>query len=838
MRNVTLKGLLAHKLRLLLTALAIILGVTFISGTFILTDTLHNTFTSLYSSVYSKIDFQVRGVAQFGGDTSNGVRDPFPESVLAKVRSVPGVEGASGSVTGYAQLIAPDGKAIANGSSPTEGMNYDPNARDPVLNVVQGGPPVTAGEVVVDAATAQKYGFRVGQRVRILFVGPSRTFTISGIIQFASAGDLGGATLAGFSLPTAQAVLDETGELNYINVAADPGADKATVQRDIAEVLPPGVEVVTGQTAADDNTNTIDQSLSFFNDALLVFAFIALFVGAFTIYNTFSIIVGQRTRELALLRAVGASRRQVFGSVLAEAAAVGFISSVVGIGIGVLAARGLTALISGFGIILPTGPLVFESRTVVVGLLVGTGVSVVSAIGPARHAVRIPPVAVLADRPGDGDRASGLRRLTLWGAGLTVAGVAMLAVGLAKSATSLVGLGGICLFIGVAMLAPAAARPLSGAIGSPLARLLGEPGKLGQENSMRNPRRTAQTASALMVGLALVSAMAVFGSSLSDTVTSGFDQATNANLILTSTGKQSGFSSLVPTVAAKAEGVTVETTLYQGQFQVQGSVQALTGAATQHLSGTVILNMTSGSSAALDNGELLIDSATAISKHLSVGDTVPVKFAKTGNTTLRIGGVYKANALVGSYLVGSGLFLANFQQPAPFVVLLRTTGSETAVQNALSGYPNVQVQSRDQYEQSQAKNVDALLGLVYALLALAVIIALIGIVNTLMLSVIERTHEIGLLRAVGMSRRQVRSMIRSEAVILSIFGAVLGVVIGTPMGLALVASLRQDGLTETSVPYFTLVIFLIVATVLGLIAARWPARRAAKLDVLAAIATE
>jgi putative ABC transport system permease protein len=452
--------------------------------------------------------------------------------------------------------------------------------------------------------------------------------------------------------------------------------------------------------------------------------------------------------------------------------------------------------------------------------------------------VRIPPVAALTDRPGDGDQSASLRRLTAWGTGLTVAGAAMLALGLTKPKVQLVGFGAVCLFIGVAMLAPAAARPLSGTLGSPVARLLGEPGKLGQENSMRNPRRTAQTASALMVGLALVSAVAVFGASLSDTVTSGVDRSTNANLILTSTSQGSGFSSLVPTVAAKTKGVTVETTLYQGQFLEQGSVQELTGVATQHLSDTVILNMTSGSSAALGNGELLIDSSTATSEHLSVGDTVPVKFAKTGNTTFRIGGVYQDNALVGSYLVGSGLFLANFRHPAPSTVLLRTTGSETAVQNALSGYPNVQVQSRDQYEQSQAKNVDALLGLVYALLALAVIIALIGIVNTLMLSVIERTHEIGLLRAVGMRRRQVRSMIRTEAVILSIFGAVLGVVIGTPMGLALVASLRQDGLTETSVPYFTLVIFLIVAAVLGLIAAGWPARRAAKLDVLAAIATE
>jgi putative ABC transport system permease protein len=754
---------------------------------------------------------------------------------------VPGVEVADGDVGGYAQFIAPDGKAIENGGSATVGVSYDPDQRVSVLHVVQAGPPVNASDVVMDGTTAQKYGFTVGQRVRILFAGPSRTFTITGIASSARPATRPGSTLAGFTLPTAQAVLNESGELNAINVVTKPGADKATVQRDIARVLPPGVQVVTGQTVVDESTTAIDRSLSFFNIALLVFAFIALFVGAFIIYNTFAIIVGQRTRELALLRAVGASRRQVFGSVLAEAAVVGFISAAAGIGMGVLAAVGLKGLISGFGITLPSGPLVFESRTVTVGLLVGIGVTVVSAIGPARHAVRIPPVAALTDRPGDGDQpagAPGLRRLTLRGAGLTIAGAAMLADGRAKPAVQLVGLGAVCLFVGVAMLAPAAAKPLSGTIGRPMARLLGEPGKLGRQNSMRSPRRTAQTASALMVGLALVSAMAVFGASSSATITSSVDQATNAGLILTSSGKQNSFSSLVPAVAAKTKGVTSETTLYQGPFQVQGTLQTLTGVTTRQLSDTVILNMTSGSSAALGKGELLIDSTVATSKHLSVGDTVSVKFAQTGTTTLRIGGVHQINALAGSYLVGSGLFLADFTHPAPSVVLLRTTGSEAAVQNALSGYPNVQVQTKDQYEQSQAASVNGLLGLVYALLALAVLIALIGIVNTLMLAVIERTHEIGLLRAVGMRRRQVRSMIRSEAVILSVFGAILGVVIGTPMGLALVAALRREGITETSVPYSSLVIFLILAAVLGLVAAVWPARRAAKLDVLAAIAAE
>ncbi len=838
MRGVTIKGLLAHKLRLMLTALAIILGVTFISGTFVLTDTLHNTFTALFSNIYSKIDFQVRGVAQFGSDSSNAVRNPIPQSLLATVRGIPGVEAADGTVSGYAQFVGHNGKAIETGGAPTLGIDYNGDPRLSVLHIIAGGPPTSAGDVLMDAGTAQKYDFTVGQRVRVLFAGPARTFTITGIAQFGTASNLAGATLAAFTLPTAQAVLDSPGLLGAINVVAKPGADKSAVERAITRVLPPGVEVVTGQTVVNESTNAVDSGLSFFNTALLIFAFISLFVGAFTIYNTFSIIVGQRTRELALLRVVGASRRQVFGSVLAEAAIVGFVSSLIGIGVGVLAALGLKALISGFGITLPAGPLTFEARTVLVGLIVGTGVTLVAAIGPARNAVRIPPVAALSDRPADG--GGSLRRLVSWGAGLTVAGAALLAVGLTSGSVALVGIGAVCVFLGVAMLAPAVARPLSGVIGRPLARILGEPGKLGRENSMRSPRRTAQTASALMVGLALVSAIAVFGASLSRSATSSVDQAIKADLILSSTGV-SGFSTLVPAEASKVPGVTAETTVYQGQFEVQGSLQSLTAVAIANLADTVILRMTSGSPAALAAGELLIDSTTATSKHLAVGDAVGVRFAKTGPATLRVGGVYQANSLIGSYLVSNGVFLAHFSHPTVGAVLLATNGGagvEAAVTSALAGYPNVQVQTRAQFEQSQVSSVNQLLGLVYALLALAVVIALIGIVNTLMLSVLERTREIGLLRAVGMRRRQVRSMIRSEAVILAIFGAIIGIVVGTLMGLALVSALRQQGVTDTVVPVSNLVIFLVLAAVLGLIAASWPARRAAKLDVLAAIAAE
>ncbi len=461
-----------------------------------------------------------------------------------------------------------------------------------------------------------------------------------------------------------------------------------------------------------------------------------------------------------------------------------------------------------------------------------------AAIGPARGAVRIPPVAALDDRR-SGPTAS-LRRRFIGGTALALVGVILLAIGLAKPAIALVGLGAVAIFLGAATLAPAIARPLSSVIGRPLARVLGEPGKLGRENSMRSPRRTAQTAAALMVGLALVAAMSVFGASVSRSATSSADQAISADLIVTATG--SGRAQQLGGLARLGRARRHrDHTVYGGQFEFQNTLSQLTAVSTNNLADTVILRMTSGTSAALAQGELLIDSTTAQNKHLAVGDTVPARFALTGPATLRIGGIYQANALIGSYLVSSAFFLSHYPVQPPGALLLRTNGSaavDNAVTNAMAPFPNVQVQTRAQYEQAQVSAINQVLGLVYALLALAVLIALIGIVNTLMLSVFERTREIGLLRAVGMRRRQVRTMIRSEAVILAIFGAVIGIVIGTGMGIALVSSLKNQGITDTVVPFSNLVIFLILAAVLGLIAASWPARRAAKLDVLAAIAAQ
>jgi putative ABC transport system permease protein len=840
MRTVTFRGLLAHKMRLALTALAIVLGVTFISGTFVLTDTLNSTFSNLFTSVYSKIDFQVRGVAQFGSGAS-ATRNSLPDSLLARVRGVPGVAGAYGNVEGYAQFIAPDGKPISS-SVGTVGVGWDTDKQISNLHLIAGNPPTTSNDVVMDAATAQSHGFKIGQQVQILGGGlkSAQAFTITGIAQFGNVDNLVGETLAAFALPTAQRVVGETGQYDFIDIVATPGADKTAVQRSITRVLPSDAEVVTGQTIINEDQTLVSQALSSLNTILLIFALISLFVGAFTIYNTFSIIVGQRTRELALLRVVGASRRQVLRSVLTEAAIVGLVSSAIGVGLGVVAAIGLKALLSGFGTSLPAGPLTFEPRTAIVGLAVGTLVTLVSAIGPARNAVRIPPVAALTDRPSDGAGAAPTRRRLISGAALTIVGVLVLGLGLSEPVVALVGVGAVCIFIGVAMLAPAIARPLSGLLGRPLAALLGTPGELGRENSMRSPRRTAQTASALTVGLALVSAMAVFGASFSESATSSVDQAISADLLVSVNGSGQ-LSDSVPAAVAAVPGVTATNTVYRNQFEFQSALATLTGVTTRNLADSVILRMTAGSSAALGQGELLIDSTTATKDHLAVGDTVPVRFAYTGPTTIKIGGMYQSNALIQSYLVSAPYFLAHFRQPHPGAVLASTNGSsgvEAAVSNALAPYGDVQVQSRAQFEQMQASSVNQLLGLVYALLALAVLIALIGIVNTLMLSVLERTREIGLLRAVGMRRPQVRSMIRSEAVILATFGALIGIVIGTLMGLALVSSLRQQGVTETSVPWVRLVEFLVLAAILGLVAASWPARRAARLDVLSAIAAE
>jgi putative ABC transport system permease protein len=841
MLRVTLKGLLARKLRLALTALAIIVGVTFVTGTLVLGDTLNRTFNSLVGTVYQHVSFEIRGDAEFsekggGGVDSTANRKPVPQSLLASVRALPGVQFAYGSVSGYAQIVSPKGHAVGSDQG-SLGFSFDPNRQLSALHLASGTAPTNPHEVVIDKATATKYHFKIGDKVRMLLAGPTRTFTVTGIVTFGSDDNLVGATLAAFDLPTAQRLFGSVGHYATINVLAKPGADNVALENQIRKVLPRGVQVLSGQQIANQLSNSISQALGFLTALLLIFAFISLLVGGFTIFNTFSITVGQRTRELALLRVVGASRRQVFRSVLTEAALTGLIASIVGLGLGVLAALGLKALLGAFGVTLPSAPLVFEARTPIVAIIVGVGVTLLSAIMPARRAVRIPPVAALTAHIEDRVTTSRERRTI--GIGASALGVLLLISGVAQARIGIVGFGALLLFIAAAMLLPLLAGPLSGAIGRPLAAMLGMPGRLGRENSLRNPHRTAQTAAALMIGIALVSTITVLGSSLSASTTDSIDNAIKADYLITS----SNVSNNVAQIAGAIHGVGTITKIYHGQFETGGSVQTLVAATPKQLSQTVSLDTTAGQEVpALVAGELLIDTTTARSDHLTVGSVINATFANTGPTTLRIGGIFKPNTLVGSYVVSDAYFRAHFDNPLPDTLLIRSAPGagnlETTLKNALTAYPNLNIRTRKQFEQNEQAQVNGLLGLVYVLLALAVMVALIGIVNTLMLSVFERTREIGLLRAVGMTRPQVKRMIRAESVVIAVFGAVVGVVIGTALGAALAGSLRNNGVTDVSIPLGRLILFLIIAALLGLGSATWPARRAAKLDVLQAIATD
>jgi len=843
MRRITLRGLLTRKLRLGLTALAIVLGVTFVTGTLVLGDTLNRTFDTLVGGIYQHVDFEIRGTQTLSGISNTGVdstanRRAVPQSVAGTVSKLPGVQFAYGSVGGFAQLVDRSGNTIG-GSNSALGYSFDPNPQLSALKLVRGEAPTTSDEVVIDEHTASSNHFAIGDRVRILLPNGHQTFTISGIVTFGSASSLAGSTLAGFYLPTAQRLFNSVGHDDTINVLLKSGANRVAVQREIAHILPRGIEVVSGQQVANELDQTIHTDLGFLSTALLIFAFISLLVGSFTIFNTFSITVGQRTRELALLRIVGASRRQIFGSVLIEAALTGLVASLIGLGLGVVAALGLKALLGAFGITLPSAPLVFEARTPIVALIVGIGVTTVSAIVPARRAVRIAPVAALVDRGGERPEALRRRRVVV-GAVIAALGLLLLALGLANAKIAPVGLGALCVFIATVVLVPAIAAPLASALGRPLAHVLGTPGGLGRQNSARNPRRTAQTAGALMIGIALVSTIAVLGSSLSSSAKQEVNSALASDFIV---GGSDAVSPTVAKIAAKLPGNAATTVVYTGQFDVRGSLESLGAASVQGLAANVKLSIVAGQGApAMARGELLVDTNTATTNDLHVGSVVPVTFAQTGAATMRVGGIFKYNPLVGSYLTGDAYFLSHFDHPLIDAVLISTAPGtqhfERTLNRALNAYPNLSIQSKTQFLASEQKSVNQLLGLIYVLLALAVLIALIGIVNTLMLSVFERTHEIGLLRAVGMQRSQVRWMVRSESVIIALFGAVVGIVVGTGLGLALAGSLRNSGVTALSVPVGSLIVFLVLSALLGLGAASWPARRAAKLDVLRAIASE
>jgi putative ABC transport system permease protein len=844
MLRAALRSVLARKVRLLLTGLSVVLGVGFMAGTYVLTDTMTAAFNDVFETGYAPIDVVVRSSNSFTAQTSSlEEREPMPESVLADVQTVPGVARADGDVLGYAQIVDPEtGKVIGTLGPPTAASAWYPGNG---FTLKPGGSaPQGPDQVVIDAGTAKAHDIAIGDRIRILFEGGTGRFEVVGLAGFGDADSLLGATWALFDLPTAQAVLGREGKLDSISVVAENGVSPLELQRAISAVLPHGVEALTSATVVAEQQDNISTGLGFLRTAFLVFAFVALFVGAFLIFNTFTIIVAQRTRELALFRAIGASGRQVMASVVLEAFVIGLVSSALGVVVGIGIAVLLKGLLSATGFDIPSSGTVLLSRTVIVSLVVGTIVTVVAAFVPARRAARVAPIEALRegqDRPG-----RSLRFRLVTGFIVLALGIGPLAYGLfAKpdNGLQLVGIGVALTFIGVAMLTPLIARPVASALGLPV-RATGVPGKLARENAMRNPRRTAATASALMIGLGLVVFVAIFGASARASTERVLERTLKADFILSSPSF-SGFSTSAADAMRPVPGVATVSAMRQAEVKIKGGTAFVTGLDPRTFPEVSDVGLVGGSITDLghQNAVAVFDDV-ASDNGWQLGDVVRATFPATGEVDLTVAAIYEENGLVGDYAVSLDTFDANVAQILDVFVLVNAEegANVPAVQadltKALRAYPNIEVQDQATLAEKYATFLNRVLNLITALLFFAVFIALFGVMNTLYLSIYERTRELGLLRAVGLTRRQTRSMVRREAGIIAVMGALFGVVIGIAFGWALQQALASRGFSDFAIPGGQLLVYVLLAAVLGWLFAFLPARRAARLDILEAIAYE
>ncbi len=865
MFRVTIKGLLAKKFRLALTSLAVVLGVAFMAGTFVLTDTLGNVFDSLFANATQGVDAVVRAQEPFKASTGPGSsnqqnRPPVPETLQNEVAQATGVAKVQGVIQGTAVVFDKNGQDAIQHAGPTLGVAWAPPGQEvgKRFSNIHGHRPQTADEVAVDAKTASDAHLKVvpkhPQMVKVSFltVAP-KTYKLVGTFEFGgSENGLAGATMAAFTPPEAQRVTNRVGQWDLLYVRAKSGVSQTQVRDNIRKELADSGEsknyqAITADAYAKEQANTIKDNLSFFNTFLLVFALIALFVGAFIIYNTFSITVQQRGRELGLLRALGASGRQVIGSVALEAIVVGIFSSIVGLVLGIAIVKPLEALFSLFGADLPSGKLQIEPRTIIVSLIVGTVITFVSAISPARRAARIPPIAALRDQAASVNEG---RRRYVWGTVLSIAGLIALFVGLFANTSGsngaiLVGIAALLVFIGVAMLSPLIARPAARVLAWPAERMKSITGLLARDNAMRNPRRTASTSAALMIGLALVSFIAIIGASFKDTISSAIDNQINADFVLSPKNFQ-GFS---PEAAAAVRKQLPGSTVVQfrsGEVLVDGVSESVTGAST-NFGRVADLKLRSFDAHARQvyaaGGVIAYKDAEVGGKKVQPGQPLEVTFPK-GVKEVPVAGIFtdkKALPGNGDYV----LSLADwnqFNEPLDQFVLVLKDGHSTqeadrVVKKIANTFGGISADNKAEFRDRQIAQFDQILNLMYVLLLLAVLIALIGIVNTLALSIYERTREIGLLRAIGMSRVQTRRMVRGEALIVAVFGSLLGLGIGLLFGRALIAALSDQGVGFT-LPVAQLVAFLVLAGLFGLLAGVGPARRAAKLDVLKAVNAE
>jgi putative ABC transport system permease protein len=851
--RVALKGLAGRKLRAALTAIAIILGTAMISGTYVLTDTIKSAFSTVFSTVYEHTDAVVTGKSAIGQDNNSAALPPaFPQSLLGKVQNLPGVEQAQGGISDTAYLVGRDGKVISGHGAPSLAFSVHPNGnqRFNPLTLTSGSWPVGPHQVVIDANTAAKSHYRTGETIGVIARGPTQSYRISGIARFGNVSSLGGATMAIFDFPTAQRIFHKVGKLDSISIAGKPGVKPQQLVSEIRPLLTPTEQVRTGQAQAQKQTKDTNDFLSIITDFLLAFAGVALFVGSFVIANTLSITITQRTRELATLRTLGATRRQVLRSVLLEALVIGAVASLIGLVAGLGLAKGLNSLFVSFGIDLPQASTVFATRTIVVTLVVGILITVLAALRPAIRATRVPPISAV--REGAVLPPSRLARFGPAAALLTIAGaLALMLVGLfvggLSTATRLLtlGVGTAGIFVGLAMLTKTFVPPLARVLGAPAASFAGAAGQLARGNAARNPQRTASTASALMIGLALVTLVAVLAAGLKTRFESAVNALFSADYALTATDNFSPISIASAKALAKVPGVTVVSGVRAGEGRAFGKRIGVTGV-DRNTSKVISVDWKIGSAqtpAQLGRDGAFVSKDFASKHHLVPPDTIDVRTPNGRVLHLILKGIFappKGGSPFGDVTISTQRFDAEYTNPQNVYAFLDMKGGVTsanthALESALKPFPEAKIATESQFKKNQEQGIDTLLNLLYVLLSLSIVVSLFGIVNTLVLTVFERTREIGMLRAVGMTRRQLRRMIANESVITALIGASVAI----PLGVLLAWMVgRAIGYAAFTIPWVSLVVFVIAAVIAGLLAAIFPARRAAKLNVLEALQYE
>jgi putative ABC transport system permease protein len=854
MLRLALKGAMGHKGRLFLMATAIILGVAFIAGSYVFTDTMKAAFNVLFEQE-TAVDLVVRADVQFGFDARR-----VPASVADTVAAVPGVERVLPSVQGLAQPLDKEGNPIGGMGAPNLAFSWS-EAEAELTEIVlrEGRAPQGPLEAAIDVFTAEKYGFAVGDTIRVLLPNTVGEFTVVGTAGYGSADNLLGATMVLFDLETAQVALNFGQEYSQVAVIAAEGTDPEAVQRAIEAVLPDGLEAITAAEQIEEGREGVETGVGFFNTVLLAFAGIGIFVGSFLIQNTYRIVVAQRTRELGMLRAVGATGRQVTWLVILEALVVGFLASVVGVGVGVLLAVGLRALFGVLGIDFPQGALSVAPRTVIVGLVVGTLVTVAAAILPAFKAARIPPVAALQEQ--ESTYYKSLRLRALVGAGIVLLGVALLLLGLYTpvwSPLAMTGIGAGVTFIGVSVVAPLFARRFGRLAGSPLPRLYGVVGRLARENAVRKPRRMAATASALMIGVALVTIVATLVASAKRSVeVTVADEVIGEYQVQAASFGNPFAGGLSPEIAQRLRAlpeVDVVAVYRMGEWRRPGGEDVGTAYGPQagidyllgvdlEMAEVVRLELAAGDFAALASpGTVALHRNLAAEEGLEVGDLFPIEYPDGAVADLEVVAVYGADFFQSEVIISLESFTAHYEWDRDQLVVIGLAdgvdpeAARPALEAVVADYPNTELNDAQQAVDKITKQLDLVLNVLTGMLALAIVIALLGIANTLALSIMERKREIGLLRAVGMTRRQVRRMIRWEAVLIAVFGAVIGMLVGVGLGVAVVTAIGSG--IVLALPWANLATYLVLAAAGGIVASILPGWRGSRLDVLDAIAYE